>query len=65
MSAQSIMYGLFVNAFFCSAFKGAWETDCDVVVARIRDSANPDSILNANFAGEQEDSNPKLMIRIF
>jgi hypothetical protein len=35
------------------------------VVARIRDSSNPDSNLNANFAGEQEDSNPKVLIRIF
>jgi hypothetical protein len=29
-----------------------------LVVARIRDSSNPDSNLNANFAGEREDSNP-------
>jgi hypothetical protein len=33
-----------------------------IVVARVRDSSNPDSNLNANFAGEREDSNPKLQI---
>jgi hypothetical protein len=34
------------------------------VVNRIRDLANPDLNLNANFKGQREDSNPKLMIRI-
>jgi hypothetical protein len=36
-----------------------------LVVARIRDFTNPDSKLNANFEGEREDLNPKLLIRIF
>jgi hypothetical protein len=35
------------------------------VLARIRDSSNPDSNLNINFAGKQEDLNPKVLIRIF
>jgi hypothetical protein len=35
-----------------------------LVVARIRDLSNPDSNLNANFAEEREDSNPKVLIRI-
>jgi hypothetical protein len=37
----------------------------ELVVARIRDSSNPYSNLNANFAGEREDSNPKVLIQIF
>jgi hypothetical protein len=37
----------------------------ELVVARIRDSSNPDSSLIANFAGEREDSNPKVLIRVF
>jgi hypothetical protein len=36
-----------------------------LVLARIRDSSNPDSNLNVNFAGKREDSNPKVLIRIF
>jgi hypothetical protein len=29
------------------------------------DSSNPDSNLNANFAGERDDSNPKILIQTF
>jgi hypothetical protein len=37
----------------------------ELVVARIKDLSNPDSNLIANFAGEREDSNPKVLIRVF
>jgi hypothetical protein len=35
------------------------------VVAQIRNLPNPDSNLIANFAGEREDSNPKVLIPVF
>jgi hypothetical protein len=37
----------------------------EVVVARIKNSSNPVSNPNANFAGEREYSNPKVLIRVF